>query len=46
MFELLVALLLIAVIVFVLLGLFSVFVAYLTQASYVNPLDDDWNDDV
>ena len=46
MFELLVALLLIAVIVFVFLALFSVFVAYLTQASYVDPLDDDWNDDV
>ena len=46
MFEFLVALLLIAVIVFVLLALFSVFIAYLTQASYVDPLDDDWNDDV
>lgn len=32
-------------VVFVLLALFSVFVAYVTQASYIDPLDDNWKDD-
>jgi sensor domain CHASE-containing protein len=45
MLELIGTIIIVCVIVFLAITAFSVFVAYLTQASYVDPLDDDWKDD-
>lgn len=44
MLELIITILVVSVVVFVLLAGFSVFIAYVTQASYVDPLDEDYDE--